>query len=94
MAILKAINVKRAGRKKFLATLAYVSNPEKNKSEDTKDKALDFEINTFVNRYLHGKRDSKRQFKQFVVSMSTKWPGSVAECESYKRLLRNVLLSC
>ncbi|MDD6488459.1 MAG: hypothetical protein PUG48_01405 [Clostridia bacterium] len=69
MAILKAINVKNADRKRFLEALDYVSNPAKNPDTDLSDKAKKFEMVTLVNRKLYGQEDCKRQFKQYIISM-------------------------
>ena len=34
---------------------------------------------TFINRKLHGKEKSKRQFKQFVVSLASEWSKDLLE---------------
>lgn len=75
MAILKMINVKEAGRKKFKTTLDYISNPQKSGKEMVKvvEKAERFEKRTWVNRRLYGMENCKRQYKQMVVSLATCW---------------------
>ena len=64
MAILKAINAKDAGRENFIKMLDYISNPAKISDEDLSQAISDFELDTFVNRFLHGQQKRKRQFKQ------------------------------
>ena len=73
MAILKAINCNNANRKKFMETLLYIANPEKNPDETLNQTMGDFELDTFVNRFLHGQQNRKRQFKQIVLSIEAKW---------------------
>ena len=93
MGILKAINAKNSGRKGFLDTLEYVSNTEKTPMTDNSDRAGKFEKTTFVNRKLHGKENSKRQFKQFIVSLSVVWPTDANERESLRKKLDSVTKS-
>ena len=75
MAILKMINVKEAGRKKFRTTLEYISNPKKAGKEMVKivESAERFQKRTWVNRCLYGKEDCKRQYKQMIVSLAACW---------------------
>lgn len=75
MAILKMINVKEAGRKKFRTTLEYISNPKKTGKEMVKivESAERFQKRTWVNRCLYGKEDCKRQYKQMIVSLAACW---------------------
>jgi hypothetical protein len=74
MAILKAINAKDAGRERFIDMLNYISNPAKTEDGDESHDNSDFELDTLVNRLLHGQHKRKRQFKQFVISLETEWP--------------------
>lgn len=89
MAILKAINAKDAGRERFIDMLNYISNPAKTEDGDESHDNSDFELDTLVNRLLHGQHKRKRQFKQFVISLETEWPND----EKRKFLLKMKLCS-
>lgn len=88
MAIYKAINYPNAGREKLLETLTYVSNPKKN--HDSESKTEDFQRQTLVNRGLCGKKNCKRHFKQFVLSMKAEWPFNENERRLYEDALEQV----
>lgn len=94
MAIVKAINIKNADRKKFLASLAYVSNPEKLRDRNQERKAEKFKMQSLVNRILHGKKSCKRHFKQYVVSLEMKWPKRRDKAEKCEEALQRVLHNC
>lgn len=93
MAVMKAINVKNSGRMEYLHTMRYVSNPEKNPMSDNRDRAEKMEMVTYVNRRLHGKEKSKRQFKQFVVSLASVWPKDECGREQLRKKLQSVMNS-
>ena len=93
MAVMKAINVKNSGRMEYLHTMRYVSNPEKNPMSDNRDRAEKMEMVTYVNRRLHGKEKSKRQFKQFVVSLASVWPKDESGREQLRKKLQSVMNS-
>ena len=93
MAVMKAINVKNSGRMEYLHTMRYVSNPEKNPMSDNRDRAEKMEMVTYVNRRLHGKEKSKRQFKQFVVSLASVWPKDEGGREQLRKKLQSVMNS-
>lgn len=93
MAILKAINAKDSGRKKFVEMVDYVFNPSRNSEEDFSQVIDEFELDTFVNRFLHVQQRRKRQFKQFVVSLEVEWPIDKADENILKGKLRLVLRS-
>ena len=93
MAILKAINAKGAGRDSFVEMVDYVFNPSRNSEEDFSQVIDHFELDTFVNRFLHGQQKRKRQFKQFVVSLEAEWPEDKASENILKGKLRLVLYS-
>lgn len=93
MAILKSINVRGASRKKFLDAIKYISNPEKNRNFATNE-VKQFTQATWVNRCLCGNKESKRQFKQFVVSMEMQWSTIPGKCMQYETSLQNVLHNC
>lgn len=84
MAIVKAINAKKSGRAKLIEMVEYVFNPSKNPEGDFSQAIDDFELDTFVNRFLHGQQKRKRHFKQFVVSLEEEWPQD-RECEKIIR---------
>lgn len=94
MAILKAINVKKAGRKKFQETLAYVSNQKKARVNGNLEQADRFKKGSWINRCLYGKKDKRRQFKQYVVSMAAVWPKDLPERKKYETALESVLRAC
>ena len=48
---------------------------------------------TFINRKLHGKEKSKRQFKQFVVSLASEWSKDESGREQQRQKLQNVMNS-
>ena len=93
MAVMKAINVKNSGRMEYLHTMRYVSNPEKNPMSDNRDRSEKMEMVTYVNRRLHGKEKSKRQFKQFVVSLASVWPKDEGGREQLRKKLQSVMNS-
>ena len=93
MAVMKAINVKNSGRMEYLHTMRYVSNPEKNPMSDNRDRSEKMEMVTYVNRRLHGKEKSKRQFKQFVVSLASVWPKDESGREQLRKKLQSVINS-
>ena len=93
MAVMKAINVKNSGRMEYLHTMRYVSNPEKNPMSDNRDRSEKMEMVTYVNRRLHGKEKSKRQFKQFVVSLASVWPKDESGREQLRKKLQSVMNS-
>ena len=93
MAVMKAINVKNSGRMEYLHTMEYVSNPEKNPMSDNRDRSEKMEMVTYVNRRLHGKEKSKRQFKQFVVSLASVWPKDESGREQLRKKLQSVMNS-
>lgn len=93
MAILKAINARDSGREKFVEMVDYIFNPSRNSEEDFSQTISDFELDTFVNRFLHGQQKRKRQFKQFVVSLEVEWPIDKADENILKGKLRLVLHS-
>lgn len=94
MAIVKAINVNKADREKFLASLSYVSNPEKLRNRNQEKKAEKFKMQSLVNRMLHGKGTCKRHFKQYVVSLEMKWPKRRDKAEECEEALQRVLHNC
>lgn len=94
MAILKAINVKNADRKRFLEALDYVSNPAKNSDTKLLDKAKKFEMVTLVNRKLYGQEDCKRQFKQYIISMENEWPDNPCNRERFNKAFSGVVNEC
>lgn len=94
MAILKAINPKKADREKLLASLSYASNPEKLRNRNQEKKAEKFKMQSLVNRMLHGKGTCKRHFKQYVVSLEMKWPKKRDKAEECEEALQRVLHNC
>lgn len=93
MAILKAINAKDAGRENFIKMLDYISNPAKISDEDLSQAISDFELDTFVNRFLHGQQKRKRQFKQFVISLEAEWSQDRKRQKSLIKKIHLVLCS-
>ena len=59
---------------RFIEMLNYISNPAKTEDGDESHDNSDFQLDTLVNRLLHGQQRRKRQFKQFVISLETEWP--------------------
>lgn len=93
MAVLKAINTTESDRGKFIEMVNYVFDPTRNSEEDFSQVMDDFELDTFVNRFLHGQQKRKRQFKQFVVSLEAEWPEDKVAENILKGKLRLVLRS-
>ena len=59
MAILKAINAQDSGRERFIEMVHYISNPAKTMDGDDSQNISDFQLDTFVNRFLHGQQKRK-----------------------------------
>lgn len=91
MAILKAINYKSSGHRRFVETLQYIANPQKTDDFNVVDEAEDFELDCMVNRELHGQQDRKRQFKQFVVSLETTWSDNEYENSNLRQRISYAL---
>lgn len=95
VAILKAINTRKAGRKKLLEMVTYVVNPKKVSNSNTAtDDAKKFIKESLVNRCLHGKRDCVRQMKHYVLSMAVEWPSEESARNNYEKKLKDVQRTC
>lgn len=95
VAILKAINTRKAGRKKLLEMVTYVVNPKKVSNSNTAtDDAKKFIKESLVNRCLHGKRDCVRQMKHYVLSMAVEWPSEEGARNNYEKKLKDVQRTC
>lgn len=91
MAILKAINAQDSGRERFIEMVHYISNPAKTMDGDDSQNISDFQLDTFVNRFLHGQQKRKRQFKQFVISLEAEWPNDEKRKFLLKMKFRSVM---
>lgn len=94
VAITKMINNKCSDRKNFLRTMEYVSNPAKNPDEQNSISQEWFKMTSFVNRKLYNKEQSKRQFKQIVVSLARSWSANPVERSNCRNDLKKVKEAC
>ena len=92
MAILKSINLKNNGRKKFLDSVSYISNPQKIYGSGKDER--DFIESTWVNRFLNGKKDCKRHVMHYILSMKECWPSADLNRQEYENKLDYVLQDC